>query len=152
MCGISNEENTDSNLNPYENAMLNDFEVYNFNTESVYIEKCSILSMKVEYIEHNRKALIVNRVKVYPILSRCLEQYSQIIGKDRSCREFDFDNITVQPLTHCNVPKVLYNRKYNIWVTSFCCPTGQLPSGWKENVLTYDFILKISFFIILMNK
>ena len=24
------------------------------------------------------------------------------------------------------VPKVLNNRKYNLLVTSFCCPTGQL--------------------------
>ena len=37
-CWSSNEEKSDSDLNPYEYAMLNYFDLYNVHTESAEIE------------------------------------------------------------------------------------------------------------------
>ena len=49
--GIIKRKKTDSKLNPYECAMVKDFELYNVNTGSAEIEKWSILSIKVDYVK-----------------------------------------------------------------------------------------------------
>ena len=43
--------------------MLNDFEFYNVQAESAEIEKWSILSTNIDYVEYNRKGPPLNRIK-----------------------------------------------------------------------------------------
>ena len=40
--------------------MLNDFELYSVHAETAKIEKWSILSTKIDYVEHNEKVLPSN--------------------------------------------------------------------------------------------
>ena len=47
----------DLQLNHYECAMLNDFELYNVHAKSAESEKWSILNIKIDWVEHNRKEL-----------------------------------------------------------------------------------------------
>ena len=54
----------DSELNPYECAMLNDLKLYNVHTESAEIKKWSIINTKIDYVEYNRKELPSSRVKL----------------------------------------------------------------------------------------
>ena len=48
---------TDLKLNPYECAILSDFELYNTHAERDKIEKQSILRTKIDCVDYNRKAL-----------------------------------------------------------------------------------------------
>ena len=58
--------NTDSQLNPYEWAMFNDFKLYNVNTENAEIEKWSIPSTKVGYFDFNKKTITDKDSKIQP--------------------------------------------------------------------------------------
>ena len=53
----------DLQINAYNCAMLNDFELYNVHAESAEIDKWSILNTKIDYIKYNRKELSSNKVK-----------------------------------------------------------------------------------------
>ena len=66
------------------------FKLYNVHAENASIEKWSIHSLKVNYIEHNRKLLPSNIVEIDLTEGSCLTGCRQIKGVDRSCREVDF--------------------------------------------------------------
>ena len=55
--------------------MLSDFKLYNIHDKGAEIERLSIMSTKVDYIELNRKVVPTNRVKFNPTEGRCLKRY-----------------------------------------------------------------------------
>ena len=63
LCESSHKEKSDSDLCSYEDAILNDIELFNVHTESAEIEKWPILSRKVDNVKNGRKTLPANRVK-----------------------------------------------------------------------------------------
>ena len=65
-CKSSDEEKSDSHLNPYECVVFNDFELFKVHTECAEIENWSHLSTKIDYVECNGKALPANRVRFNP--------------------------------------------------------------------------------------
>ena len=62
-CEQDDKPQVDSQLNPYEYAMLNDFVLNNVHAECAENEKWSILDNKIDYVEYSRKELLSNRVK-----------------------------------------------------------------------------------------
>ena len=54
---------TDFKINHNECTMPNGFELYNVHSKSPEIEKWSIFSMEIDYVDCNRKVLPTNRVK-----------------------------------------------------------------------------------------
>ena len=90
------ESKRKTDLNSYECAMLNDFELYIVHRVSAEIEKWSILSTKVDYVDYNRKELSTYRVILNATENRCQKGYKQTKGECRTCQEIDFDNMTLQ--------------------------------------------------------
>ena len=70
-CKHDNKPHIDLKLNSYECAMLNDLELYSVHVESTKIEKWSIFNTKIHYVEHNRKELPSNRVKLGSTGGKC---------------------------------------------------------------------------------
>ena len=70
-CECSDKQQTDSKLKIYDCAILNDFELYNVHAESTEIERWSILTTKVDKVEHNRKVLPSNRENFYQTEGIC---------------------------------------------------------------------------------
>ena len=70
-CEHDDKPKIDSQLNPYECAVLNDYELYNGHGESAEIDKWSILNIKIDYVDYNRKELPSNKVTFRPTERKC---------------------------------------------------------------------------------
>ena len=57
----NDKQQTDSQLNPYECAMLKDFELYNVHSQIAEREKWSILTTNKDYVEYGRKKTLPSK-------------------------------------------------------------------------------------------
>ena len=67
--------------------MFDHFEPYNVHAESAEIEKWSILSTRVNYVQYKGKVLHINRVNFNPTVGRYQKGYKQIKGDGRTCQD-----------------------------------------------------------------
>ena len=93
-CENNDKPQTDSQLNPYECAISNDFELYNIHSDNAEIEKWSIVNTKIDYVEYNRNEVPSNRVKFRPTEGKCQKGYRQLKSEIQPYQESNFDSMT----------------------------------------------------------
>ena len=94
VCESNGKQQTDYKLDQYECTMLNGFELHNVHVRGSEIEKWSICSTTIDYIEYNRKTVPENSIKFKPTEAMCQKGYRQIKSENRTCKDIDFDPMT----------------------------------------------------------